>query len=93
MASGRCSGCGRVGSISKIATHIVSCPAYIELFQSTPARCLSPAAEAAHHRAADTPELRADRRDQRLTARFAKLDREVRVQADRWRTPPDLLAD
>lgn len=93
MPSGRCSGCGRAGSIGKIATHIVGCPAYMDLFRTSPATCLSPADEAASYREHNTPELRAERRDQRLQTRFAELENEVRVQTTRWRTPPDLLGD
>lgn len=91
MASGRCSGCGRTGSAKKIALHIISCPAYIELHRTAPAQCLSPAAEADRHRTDNTQQHRAQLRDERLLARFAALDNEVRVQAERWRTPPDLL--
>ncbi len=93
MPSGRCSGCGRAGSVTKIATHIVDCPRYAELFATAPAKCLSPAAEAHLQRTRNTPELRAQRRDERLQVRFAALEHEVRVQTTRWRTPPDLLAD
>lgn len=91
MPSGRCSGCGHTDSSKKVAAHITTCPAYLDLYLTEPQRCLSPSAEARRHRTADTAQARAQRRDLRLRHRFAELDQQVRTQIDRWRTPPDLL--
>lgn len=93
MPSGRCSGCELTGSSKKIAVHIITCHAYLELHRRNPAGCLSPQAEADRHRSGNTPEARATRRDERLRVRFAELDHEVRVQTGRWKTPADLLDD
>ncbi len=93
MPTGRCSGCGQTGTVTKISSHILDCPDYLTLFSTDPAACLAPAAAAEQHRSSDTATARATRRDQRLRVRFAELDREIKVQTGRWRTPPDLLGE
>lgn len=94
MSAGRCSGCGRIDSCTKICQHIVTCPEYADLFSSAPHECLDPAADYQRHRAVtDTPDARARRRDDRLRERFADLDRRQAVSVTRWRTPPDILDD
>ncbi len=92
MATGRCSGCGRADSVSKISLHIVSCQAYSELFQRQPGKCLDPAAEAARYRAEEqNPEARAEQRGVRLEQRFAEINQLQAVSASRWSRPPDIL--
>ncbi len=92
MATGRCSGCGRVDSVRKIILHIVSCKAYTELFQREPGKCLDPAAEAARYRTEEqTPEARAEQRGARLEQRFAEINQLQAVSATRWSKPPDIL--
>jgi hypothetical protein len=94
MPAGRCSGCGLNDSARKVALHVLTCSRYLDLFRQDPARCLDPAAEYERYRTEElNPEARAERRDVRLRDRFAELDRQQAVQADRWRTPPDLLDD
>lgn len=93
MPSGRCSGCGKAGSLRTISQHIVDCTDYLTLFRDDPGRCLTPAAEQHRHRVEDTtPEVRARRRGERLTRRFAELARQQNASARRWVTPPDILA-
>jgi hypothetical protein len=94
MPAGRCSGCGRIDSRTKIGQHVVTCTAYAELFSHSPDECLDPGADYLRYRATtDTPDARAQRRDDRLRGRFAELDRHQAVSVARWRTPPDILDD
>jgi hypothetical protein len=92
MAAGRCSGCGRTGSLRKINLHIVHCQSYVELYAQDPSRCLDPVAEwRRHRRQNDTPMARAEQRGQRLSVRFAEINRQQQASASRWLRPPDLL--
>lgn len=92
MALGRCSGCGRADSLRKISVHIVTCPAYLDLFSRQPERCLDPAAEARRYRAEEqTPEARAEQRGARLEQRFAEINQLQAASASRWSRPPDIL--
>ncbi len=94
MPTGRCAGCGFSDSCTKVKGHILGCPEYLALFRKTPERCLDPAAEHARFKAEDdTSEARAERRDQRLSDRFAEMDRLASIQAARWRQPKDILED
>ncbi len=93
MPTGRCAGCGDTGSPRRVQQHIITCNDYAALFSSAPELCIDPVAEYARHRAADTPQARADLRSERLRRRFMELDRQAARQAARWRTPPDILAD
>lgn len=92
MASGRCAGCGRIDSLRKVSQHIVDCPEYLRLFQSDPGRCLAPAAEYERFRREDDSAIaRAQQRGTRLAARFAEINRQHAVSAQRWARPPDIL--
>lgn len=92
MPSGRCSGCGRTGSLRTVNQHVVDCSDYLTLFLTEPSRCLTPAAEHQRHRVEDTtPEVRARHRGDRLTRRFTELTRQQNASARRWSTPPDIL--
>jgi hypothetical protein len=94
MPAGRCAGCGLIESMRKIQIHTLTCEPYLRLYQSDPHSCPDPAAELARYRVrSNTFESRALARDQRLSSRFAALDRHQTRQAARWATPPDLLAD
>ncbi len=83
MAIGRCSGCGRTGQPKKMQQHVLECSAYLDLFGTDPDRCLDPETEQARHRAADTVEARAARRDVRLRRRFAEIDEVYQRQTAR----------
>lgn len=92
MAAGRCAGCGQTGSVRRVRLHILDCTSYIELFQRDPGLALTPEAELSRFRREDdTPEARARRRGERLTPRFAEINRAQLAAASRWATPPDLL--
>lgn len=92
MPAGRCAGCGRNDSARKISLHMIECQQYIDLFEQQPDRALSPEAEYQRHRREDlTPEARAARRSDRLTARFADINRHHAASTSRWATPPDIL--
>ncbi len=94
MPTGRCSGCGYSDSCKKVEVHVLACAGYRQRFAEAPGQCLDPAAEHARFKAEeDTREARAERRDQRLSDRFAEMDRLAAHQVDRWRQPPDILAD
>lgn len=91
--AGRCSGCGLTDSTKKVTAHVVTCRDYIRLHNSAPDQCLDPETEYRRHRAADTFEARAARRDARLQERFAELERLHARQVARWRTPKSILDD
>lgn len=92
MAAGRCSGCGRTGSLRKISQHVVDCIDYQELFERDPAKALDPAVEHERFRAEEcNPEARAHQRGERLQPRFAEINRQQSASAARWATPPDIL--
>ncbi len=92
MASGRCAGCGRTGSLRKISQHIVDCCSYIELYERNPERCLDPVAELNRYRIHDGgSQARAEQRDERLRARFAEINRLQLTSANRGASPPDIL--
>ncbi len=93
MPIGRCAGCGNTGAPRRVQQHIITCDAYATLFSSTPDACLDPVTEYARHRAADTPQARADLRADRLRRRFGELDRQQALATARWATPPDILAE
>ena len=94
MAAGRCAGCGYTNSRTKVDTHCLSCEQFLDLFRTAPHRCLDPAAEQARFKAQDdSAAARAQRRDDRLTARYTELERLTAAQASRWATPSDLLDD
>lgn len=94
MAMGRCSGCGLVGSCKKVEIHVLTCPSYLTLFRTEPERCLDPASEQQRYKThEDTSQARAARRDTRLRHRFAEMDRHQSMQAQRWRTPKDILEE
>lgn len=93
MAIGRCSGCGRTEQSKRVQLHVLTCPDYLALYRESPERCLDPEKEQARHRDEDTVEARAALRDQRLRVRFAEIDTVYQRQAQRWKTPPDILAD
>lgn len=92
MAAGRCAGCGRTDSARKVALHILTCQAYIELFERDPESALTPEAEFIRFRREDdTPEARALARGNRLHQRFTEINRQQVASASRWATPPDIL--
>lgn len=92
MASGRCAGCHKTGSLRTIDTHVNTCEPYLALYRTDPANCPTPAEEYRRHRTEDaTPEARALAREQRLTRRFAELNRHQAASTVRWATPPDIL--
>lgn len=92
MAAGRCSGCGRGDSLRKIILHVVSCEAYLALYEHDPERALDPVAENERFRSEEnTPEARAEQRGVRLETRFAEINRLQAVSASRWARPPDIL--
>jgi hypothetical protein len=89
--TGRCAGCGVVGSPRKVNQHLLTCEQFKELFRTDRARALDAASEYARFRTHDTPEARAEARDERLTALFADQETGLARQHARWATPPDLL--
>lgn len=93
MARGRCAGCGMTNaSIKKMRAHLMSCPAYTELFQSAPERALEPAQEQQRWLADEgSSEAREAARDVRLEALRERLAAARVAQVDRWKTPDDLL--
>jgi len=94
MPTGRCAGCGFSAPHTKVKIHVLACPVYVRLFHEDPHRCLDPLAEYERFKTSeDTPEARAVQRDLRLAARFVELSSAEARQTNRWRTPPDILAD
>lgn len=92
MAQGRCAGCGRTDSVRKISQHIINCPEYSRLFQTDRARCLTPAAEYERYRIEDNSALaKAGRRGERLSVRFAEINRHQAASERRWQRPKDIL--
>lgn len=92
--AGRCAGCGLTGSSKKVSAHVLTCPDFLALYRSEPGRALDPEAEHQRHRLEnDTSEARAQRRDLKLRARFAEMERRQALSTDRWRQPKDLLED
>lgn len=91
MPTGRCSGCGRTGSLCKIRLHVVACDEYIDLFARDPEAALDPHTDFVQHRRAQTAQARAIERGHRLEARFAEINRQQAASASRWVTPPDIL--
>lgn len=92
MATGRCSGCGRIGSLRKINQHVIDCSQYIELFVSAPLRCLAPAEEYQRYQAQEHSAVaKAEHRGARLAARFAEINRHQAAATVRWQRPPDIL--
>jgi len=74
--------------------HVLDCPEYLALFMREPEKCLHPEAEYLRYKwTEDSPEARAERRDERLQLRFAELDRQQSIDAIRWLPEPDILAD
>jgi hypothetical protein len=67
--------------------HTRYCPEYADLFKAEPMRALEPGVEYA--RWAD--EQRADDRAEHREGAIAEADRRRAVQAERWKTPDDLL--
>jgi hypothetical protein len=93
MPQGRCAGCGHSDSASKVAQHVLNCPAYLKLFREDPKRCLDPEAEYVRYREYDdTSEARAVRRDARLRDRFTEMERLQELARQRWRAK-DILED
>jgi hypothetical protein len=91
---GRCAGCGRQGSARQVKIHILACQEYAALHQVAPEKCLGPDEEYARYKAQDdSPDARAERRDERLQRRFAELDQQQQMEARRWQPEPDILAD
>ncbi len=94
MATGRCAGCGFTDSSKKVEVHALACQGYLELFRTAPGQCLDPVVEQARYRnEEDTSEARAQRRDKRLSDRYAETEYLSDLAARRWQRPPDILAD
>ncbi len=94
MPTGRCAGCTYTDSCRKVEVHILGCDSFHTLFRTQPERCLAPAAEYSRFKEHDdTSEARAERRDRRLSDRFAEMERLAAIQAARWRRPKDILED
>ena len=93
MSAGRCAGCGHTGSGTHVNHHVLTCPDYLSLFRECPEKCLTPVAEYERHRAMNTSEARAQRRDERLDQRFADLTRRYAHEVGRWTRPRDILED
>lgn len=89
MARGRCAGCGHEdASARQTAKHVNSCPAYLELYRTDPARALSPEAEAerwARFRETDEHAMaKHEARERFLVDVKAKNDRRIDAQQERW---------
>lgn len=94
MPAGRCSGCGHTDSCRKVEVHALSCAAYLELFRTDPKQCLDPAAEQERYLDQEgSRQARADRREVRVSAQIADLQRRQQRQAQRWVRPKDILDD
>lgn len=92
MSTGRCSGCGETSpSAKKITSHILSCPEYLVLYRTDQARCLNPEAE--HKRYQEDTSGRDQIKAQNVRDQFLVRDRVRARQADRWRTPKDILQE
>jgi hypothetical protein len=86
MASGRCEGCGRTGSSTKIYQHVVECELFLKL---PPGQMLDPLTSYANWQAEGKKAHRTERK-QDLTTQEVVL----RAAADaRWATPRDILED
>jgi hypothetical protein len=88
--TGRCAGCGRTDKNADVVReHTRQCPQYAAVYAADPALALDPADEFARWAAEDRPEVRAARK----SAAVAEADRRRAEQANRWRTPPDILGE
>jgi hypothetical protein len=86
MPTGRCEGCGRTGSASKISAHMLECPAWLSL----------PYDRQFDAGLSYTQWKTGGRQEQREEHKAELADREVtlRAMADaRWATPKDILED
>jgi len=86
VATGRCEGCGRTGSASKIREHVVQCGEWLSLpfdYQLDPERSYR--------------QWKAEGRQEEREGHKAELaGREVQLRAmadARWATPKDILED
>lgn len=91
--AGRCAGCGQIGPPRRINQHLLACAQFKLLFRTDRSRALDAESEYARYRAQNTPEHRAERRDERLTVLFAAQDEAIGRQQQRWATPADILED
>lgn len=92
MSAGRCAGCGETSpSPKKITSHILSCPQYLTLYRTDRERCLSPEAE--YKRFQEDTSGRDQVKAENVRERFLARDRTRARQADRWRTPQDILKE
>lgn len=83
MASGRCAGCGKSGTVKAVQSHIMSCAAFAALYKADKTRALSPAEEyvrwQAEGKRAASMEMRGaskgrnEARRQQQAGRFARL--------------------
>ena len=53
---GRCAGCGKIDTVRAVERHTVSCEEYSRLYQQSPEKALSPAAEFARYQEQDRSE-------------------------------------
>lgn len=95
MTAGRCAGCGVMdNSCKKIKSHVLTCPDYLEVFKSDPAKALPPEEEWVRWQNEDnSDEARAVAKEIRLTKRFAEMDAKREAQSERWQKPKDILDD
>ena len=89
VSSGRCAGCGKVGTLAEVSEHTRDCRDFRLLFTEDPDRALHPADEFERWAAEDRPAQRAGARQAKVT----EADRRRAEQAERWRTPADILED
>jgi hypothetical protein len=88
MAAGRCEGCGRSDSASKIARHIQACDEWLKLYARDPALALSPEESARRWKGGG----RASERAAYLLAVTSDIEERRAAALERFR-PADILAD
>jgi hypothetical protein len=85
---GRCAGCGKTGSASRMRRHIADCPDWAALYARSPDAALDPEAEYQRWSACDKEDERGARREQQI----AQVLRRRAEGHERWRSR-DILAD
>jgi hypothetical protein len=85
---GRCAGCGKTGSASKISRHIADCARWAELFGTSPDAALD--AETEYQRWLEHD--KEDERDQRRETHVLAVRQRREEGHERWRSR-DILAD
>lgn len=89
MPSGRCDGCGKTGTVARVAAHIMECPDWQALYAASPALARDPEKAYAAWIAGGRTQAREERK-----VVLAERESAAHEQADlRWAVPKDILED